>query len=76
MVSGAFLILPAIILLVMLILGLVVLVTAFWIWMIVDAATRKFKTDGEKIAWVIIVVFLHLLGALIYYFVVKNKDKK
>jgi hypothetical protein len=41
----------------------------FWIWMIIDAIQNKGLTDGEKIAWVLVVVFLHCLGALIYFLI-------
>ncbi len=63
-----------------LVLGVVFFITAifgfiFWIAMIIDCVKRKLP-DGEKIAWIIVLVFLHTLGALIYYFVVKRKDKK
>ena len=27
----------------------------FWIWMIIDAIQNKGLTDGEKIAWVLVV---------------------
>ena len=60
----------------MLVVAVIIFCFIFWILMIVDAAKRDFKTDGEKIAWVIIVVFLHILGALIYYFAVKRQNKK
>jgi Phospholipase_D-nuclease N-terminal len=46
---------------------------AFWIWMLIHAITNKGLTDGEKIAWVLIVLFLHVLGALIYFFVGRPK---
>jgi Phospholipase_D-nuclease N-terminal len=39
---------------------------AFWIWMLVSAIQNKGISDGEKIAWVIAIVFLHFIGALIY----------
>jgi hypothetical protein len=26
-------------------------------------------SEGEKIAWVLILVFVHLLGALLYFFI-------
>jgi prolipoprotein diacylglyceryltransferase len=48
--------------------------TVFWILMLIDAVKRKMD-DGEKVAWIIILVFLQVLGAIIYYFVVKTKDK-
>lgn len=56
--------------------GLAVLAAAaflfiFWLWMIVDCLKRNFKRDIDKVVWVLVLVFLHLLGAVIYYFVVK-----
>ena len=46
--------------------------TAFWIWMIVDCATHE-RNSTEKIVWIVIIVFTHLLGALIYFFVRRQK---
>jgi hypothetical protein len=46
---------------------------AFWIWMLIHAATNKCLTDTEKLMWVLIIVFVHFVGALIYYFVGKPK---
>ena len=45
------------------------LLTVFWIWMLVHAVTNNALSDGEKIAFVLIILFLHFLGALIYFFV-------
>ena len=45
------------------------LLMVFWIWMLVHAVTNNALSDGEKIAWVLIILFLHFLGALIYFFV-------
>jgi glucan phosphoethanolaminetransferase (alkaline phosphatase superfamily) len=45
------------------------LIFAFWIWMIVDAIQNKGLTDGEKVCWVLAVVFLHILGAILYFFI-------
>ena len=46
---------------------------AFWIWMLVHAATNKGLTDTEKLMWVLIIVFVHFIGALIYFFVGRPK---
>jgi uncharacterized membrane protein YidH (DUF202 family) len=46
---------------------------AFWIWMLIHAITNKGLTDTEKIIWVLVVLFLHVLGALIYFFVGRPK---
>ncbi len=51
-------------------------VFAFWIWMIVDCAKRNFKKDIEKVVWILVLIFTGIIGALIYYFVVKADDKK
>lgn len=47
----------------------------FWILMIVDCAQRKFKTEGEKIVWILIIILASWVGALIYYFVVKKNGR-
>jgi Phospholipase_D-nuclease N-terminal len=52
---------------------LVVLACIFWIWMLVNAITNPGLGSGEKVAWVIVIVFLHFLGALIYFFVGRPK---
>lgn len=42
---------------------------AFWIWMLISAIQNKGLSEGEKIAWVLVIVLLHWLGALVYFFV-------
>lgn len=42
--------------------------TIFWIWMLVDCATKE-NDQGSKIAWVLIILFTHFIGALVYFFV-------
>lgn len=54
---------------------LALLLIAFWIWMIVDAAKRHFKNDIEKIVWIVVVVLGGWLGALAYLLVVKMTNK-
>ena len=48
---------------------LTVLAFVFWIWMLVHAVTNKGLGDGEKIAWVLVILFTHFIGALIYFVV-------
>jgi hypothetical protein len=45
----------------------------FWIWMLIHAITNKELTGTETIVWVLVVLFLHFLGALIYFFVGRSK---
>ena len=42
---------------------------AFWIWMLVEAATKEPDQGNTKLVWVIIIVFANFVGAAIYYFV-------
>lgn len=53
------------------IIGLLVFV--FWIWMLVDAIQNKDLTDGEKVCWVLAIVFLHIIGAILYFFIGRPK---
>ena len=48
---------------------LVLALFIFWIWMLISAVQNKGLTEGEKIAWVLILVFVHILGAILYFFV-------
>jgi len=47
---------------------------AFWVWMIVDCAKRKFKYDGEKIVWLLVIVFVSWVGALVYFIVIRMNN--
>jgi hypothetical protein len=46
--------------------------TIFWLWMLVDVVTSN-KEPTEKILWFLVVFFLHLIGALIYFFVARDR---
>ena len=46
---------------------------AFWLWMLIHAITNKGIADTEKIVWVIVVIFLPVVGPLIYFFVGRPK---
>lgn len=53
--------------------ALVVLAFAFWIWMIVDCASNPMLAGSDKIVWLLVIIFLHFVGALIYYLVGKRR---
>jgi hypothetical protein len=42
---------------------------AFWVWMLVECATKEPNTGNEKLCWIVVIVFTQILGALIYFFV-------
>ena len=45
--------------------------TAFWIWMLIDCATKEEEEGNTKVVWILIIVFTGIIGALIYLFVRK-----
>lgn len=51
---------------------ILLLFTIFWLWMLIDCIRRDF---GDKTLWIILLVFLNILGAILYYFFVKRKNK-
>lgn len=49
-------------------LGFGLIGTIFWIWMLIDCATRESSEGNDKIIWILIILFTHFIGALIYFF--------
>src|ERR1035437_8008561 len=47
----------------------VVCVFIFWLLMLIDAI--KHSPEKMKIAWILVIIFTHIIGAFIYYFVEK-----
>ncbi len=64
---------PAGIVLLLFIMIILLLTSIFWIWMLVDCATNPRLQGTEKIVWILIVLFAHVLGAIIYFFVARQK---
>ena len=47
--------------------------TVFWIWMLIDCATKETDRDNTKLVWILIIIFTHWIGALIYLLVRRPK---
>lgn len=52
----------------------------FWLWMLIDCLKRpddKFAIGGKdaKLIWILVIIFTGLIGALLYYFLIKRKIK-
>ena len=43
--------------------------TIFWIYMLIDCIQNEPSTGNDKIVWILLLVFTHFIGAMIYYFV-------
>ena len=48
------------------------LLTIFWLWMLIDCVTNSAIQGTEKVVWVLVIIFTHFLGALIYFFVARG----
>lgn len=65
-----------VLLVIMLIAGLGLALTVFWIWMLVDAIQNRGVSDGEKVGWVLAIVFFHFIGSVLYFFIGRAKGKQ
>ena len=52
--------------------GLVLLIVlalfVFWIWMLIECATRESDTGNTKLVWILVILFAHFIGAAVYFF--------
>jgi hypothetical protein len=53
--------------------GLSLAAFAFWLWMLIHSITNKGLADGEKIVWVLVIIFLPFLGSILYFFLGRPK---
>jgi hypothetical protein len=49
--------------------------TIFWIVELIDVLRREFADSTLKVVWLLVVFFLHGLGALLYYFIGKPQGR-
>jgi hypothetical protein len=55
---------------------IILVILIFWFWMLADCIHKKFKHKRSMIEWFIIIIFVPILGAVLYYFLVKVKHDK
>ena len=60
----------------LLFIALGIVTSVFWILMLVNCIKRDFKKSEEKTIWILIIIFAGVVGAIVYYFVVKKNSKK
>ena len=58
---------PSIGLIELLVLLLLGLGTAFWIWMIIACVTKE--RDPDRLVWIVVIACTHFIGAAIYFVV-------
>lgn len=42
-------------------------VVVFWVWTLIDCVTNKRLTDTQKIIWALVIIFVGVIGSLIYF---------
>ena len=47
---------------------IVISLSVFWLWMLIDCLSSNLPSI-EKLIWFLVIFFLHILGALLYYFI-------
>ncbi|UUO08405.1 PLD nuclease N-terminal domain-containing protein [Blastopirellula sp. J2-11] len=53
----------------------VVLLSALWIWALVDAIRNPRLSDNQRIIWVVVILVTHILGAIIYLAAGRQGDR-
>ena len=58
-----------------------VFVIVLWLWMLIDCLKRQddnFAVGGNnaKLIWILVIIFTGLIGAVIYYFLIKRTDSR
>ena len=48
---------------------LAICTTIFWIWMLIDCLQNPRLQGIEKLIWIVVIIFTHVVGAAIYFFI-------
>ena len=59
----------------LLVLAVIVIYFIFWIKAIIEIITSKNKSEW-KIIWLLVIIFLHLIGLILYYVLAHKEVKK
>jgi len=50
------------------------LLSIFWLWMLIDCLSSNLPSM-EKLIWFLVIFFLHILGAILYYVMVRGGNR-
>jgi hypothetical protein len=53
--------------------GIGILGSILWIWMLIECATKESSEGNDKLIWILIIIFTHWIGGLIYLIVRRPK---
>lgn len=66
----------AFLLFILAILGIGIAGTVLWVWMLVDCAMNEPSEGTDKVVWILVILFTHVLGALIYLLARRPERKR
>lgn len=46
-----------------------VLQLVMWVWMLVDCLKNESSEGNDKVIWILLMVFLGIIGSVLYYFI-------
>jgi hypothetical protein len=50
---------------------LLIVASVFWLWMLIDCLTSGLPPI-EKLIWALVIIFLHILGAILYFVIARG----
>lgn len=55
--------------------ALIIVAFVFWLWMLIDCLRRKIDI-GDKILWLLVILFANIIGAILYFVLIRRSSKK
>ncbi len=49
--------------------GIAIFVAIFWAWVLIDCVTKETAEGNDRVAWLLVILFAPVIGALAYYFI-------
>jgi hypothetical protein len=63
----------AIVMLILLAISLAIAVIVFWFWSLIDCIRNNDISSDERLIWVIVIIFLSIIGSIMYYLLGRKK---
>ncbi|EFH88643.1 PLD nuclease N-terminal domain-containing protein [Ktedonobacter racemifer] len=51
------------------------LLSIFWLWALIDCILNKRLQGSQKLLWFLLILFTHVIGALLYVLIGKSSQK-
>lgn len=54
---------------------IILLISVFWLWMLVDCILNKSLNGTKKVLWFLLILFTHIIGAILYALLGRSSKK-